>query len=157
MWNPEIRSKVLERLETLPDLGQLKISEEDINVMPFEDVQLISNFGALSQSIKLMKQSTSYARFKENLEFYILCDLPSTASALAADFKKNPEFTLNSWQLALECKGLAIKSWDNNSSTTPFKRPTFKYNVSIHLYDTAAPSSKIIKNQNFLLFLPISM
>jgi len=138
MWNPEIRSKILERLETLPNLGHLKISEEDICVMPYEDVQLISNSGALSHSIKLMKQSTSYARSKENLDFYLLCDLSSTATALTADFRKNPEFTLNSWQLALECQGLAIKSWDDNTSTVHLKRPTFTFNVSIHPHETAS-------------------
>ncbi len=136
MWNPEIRSKILERLEILPDLGHLKISEEDICVMPYENVQLISNSGALFQSFKLMKQSTSYARSKENLDFYLLCDLPSTASALATDFRKNPEFTLNSWQLVLECKGLAIESWDDSATLPLFKRPTL-FNVSIHPYETA--------------------
>lgn len=150
MWNPEIRSKVLERLQTLPDFDNLKISGEDICVMPYENVQLISNSGALSQSIKFMKQSTSYFRSKENLDFYLLCDLPSTATALTADFRKHPEFTLNNWQLVLECKGLAVKSWDD---TPLFKRPTVTFNVSIHPYEIASKSNKFNSFYNEALLI----
>ena len=35
MWNSEIRSKVLERVTSLPDYKDLEIHEDDISVMPY--------------------------------------------------------------------------------------------------------------------------
>ncbi len=41
MWNTELRSKVLERVQSMPTFKELQIDEEDICVMPYEEVQLV--------------------------------------------------------------------------------------------------------------------
>lgn len=127
MWNAEVRVKVLERLRSMPQFSHLKLRDDDICVMPYEDVQLVCKWGGNSQSIRLLEQPTSYLRSRESLDFFLLCDSHATACTLAEDFRQNPEFTLNSWQLALECHGLTIKS-----GTDGKVRPTTTFNVSVH-------------------------
>jgi len=136
MWNEELRGKVLERLRSMKSLKNVEIDEDDVCVMPYEEVQLVCKSASVPQSIRLMDQPTSYLRSKENLDFYLLCDVSSSANALAEDFRLNPEFTLNSWKLALECRGLAIQSGTSLTESTSLKgqlkRPAFTFNVSIH-------------------------
>ncbi len=98
MWNEQVRSKVLERLRSLPALQSVQIEEEDICVMPFEEVQLVCRKSSgVSPSIRLQDEPTSYLCYNQNLNFYLLCDALSSASVLADDFRQNPEFTLKEW------------------------------------------------------------
>jgi len=128
MWNEELRSKVLQRLKTLDSLQNVNFEEEDIFVMPFKEVQLVCK----SETIKLTDQPTSYLRSNENLDFYLLCD-SSSANVLAHDFRQNPEFTLNQWQLKLECSGLTTELRTNTPAGSNFmKGPTFSFNISVH-------------------------
>ena len=83
----------------------------------------------------------SYARSSESIDFYFLCDLPSTVNVMAEDFRRNPEFTLKTWQLALKCNGLALKNCVTSKLTMngvkPNQlKPTFLFNVSIHRFET---------------------
>jgi len=129
MWNDEVRSKVLERLRSLPTLQRVQIEEEDICVMPFEEVQLVCRkSGGISPSIWLLDEPTSYFRYNQNLNFSLLCDAPSTASAFADDFRQNPEFTVKEWQLKLECRGLSSKTGTIPAGSEP---PTSLFNISI--------------------------
>ena len=141
MWNEELRSKVLERLRSLEGLQNVKIGEEDVCVMPYEEVKLVFKSGSVPKSITLMDQPTSYLRSNENLDFYLLCDVSSASSALAEDFRKFPEFTLKSWKLALECRGLGIQSGTaaltDSMFTGNLKRPTFTFNVSTNSKEIA--------------------
>ena len=111
MWNQDLRSKVLERLRSLPSLSNVIIHEDDVCVMPYEEVQLICDPGTgLDDSIKLMDRPTSYLRFPESLDFYLLCDSLSVANSLVGDIRQNPEFTLSNLQLKLECRrGLVME------------------------------------------------
>jgi len=55
MWNQDLRSKVLERLRSLPSLANVIIQEDDVCVMPYEEVQLVCDPGTgLNNSIKLV-------------------------------------------------------------------------------------------------------
>ena len=132
MWNEEIRSKVLERLRSLKNLKNVEIEEEDICVMPFEEVLLVAKSGSLPNSISLTDKPRSYLRSNEKLDFCLLCDSSSSAQALAHDLRLNTETTLNEWQLELECRGLS-----SNSGTAPagLKRPTFLFNISTERND----------------------
>jgi len=59
MWNTELRSKVLERVQSMPTFKELQIDEEDICVMPYEEVQLVLKPGSnMDQSVQLMEQPT---------------------------------------------------------------------------------------------------
>jgi len=142
MWNGALRSKVLERLRSMKSLKNVDIEEDNVSVLPFEEVQLVCKSG----SIRLTDQPTSYARPKENLGFYLLCDESSSANKLAKDFRRNPEFTLNEYlQLKLECRGLSNRSGTDQTSS---KRPTFSYFVSFFLSDDTGDFS-----QNNFVFL----
>lgn len=128
MWNQELRSKVLERLLTIPTLiGSNKIQEEDVCVMPYEEVQLVFKAGSIHSSFQVTNEPISYLRSRENLDFYFLCDLNSTAKSLAENFRRNPEFMLKSWQMKLECRGLALMATDDTTSIKP--RWSFSINV----------------------------
>ena len=88
----------------------MDIQEDDISVMPYENVQLVSSNnsdGSINhESIRLMDQASSYQRMNENLDFYFICNSATMAKDLSQDFKKNPEFTLKSWQLSMVCRGI---------------------------------------------------
>lgn len=102
MWNEDLRSKVLRRLR---HLFNVNIQEDDVHVMPYEELQLISKSGSMNQeSFKLMDRPKSYFRLNENISFYFLCDSFSTANTLAGDFRRNTEFILENWELSLKCK-----------------------------------------------------
>jgi len=129
MWNPELRSKVLNRLTSLPCLKDIaEFQEDDVYVMPYEEVKLIfkSTANKTIHSIRLMDEPTAYTRLSQNLEFYLLCESSSFANDLAEDFRKNPEFTLRNLKLAIECRGLIGPSGLPMSS---FKSSTFAINV----------------------------
>lgn len=133
MWNEDLRSKVLERLRSLESLGDVKIGEEDVCVMPFKEVQLVCRPNGISQYIRLVDQPTSYLRSNENLDFYLLCDvLSSSVDVLAKDFRQNTEFTLNGWQLKLECRGLSIKSGASPAGSALSEYPTFSFNITVN-------------------------
>lgn len=148
MWNEELRAKVLERLRSLESLQNVKIGEEDVCVMPYDEVQLAFKSGSVPKSIMLMDQPTSYLRCNEQLDFYLLCDLSSASNALAEDFRKYPEFTLKTWKLSMECRGLAIQSGSSLSEPTSFKthlkRPGFSFNVSVHPSKNAGKLSVLL-------------
>ena len=79
-----------------------------------------------------MDQPTTYLRSRQNLDFYLLCDTPSTSNVLAEDFRRNPSFTLNTWQLALECRGLALGSGAEPEGMASLnERPTFTFYVTV--------------------------
>jgi len=129
MWNEDVRLKVLERLRTIESLRDVKIEEEEICVMPFEEVQLVCKPGGISHSIRLVDQPTSYLRSNEHLDFYLLCDVPS--NVLAHDFRQNAEFVLNQLGLKLECHGLTTQSGIAPAGSTLPERPTFVFNISV--------------------------
>ncbi len=122
MWAPEIRSKVLELLRL--DNVEL-IREKDVSVLPYKDVQLVGKLENIHQSIKIMEDSIPYHRLNEKLDFFFLCDSPSTAKILADNLRSYPEFVVRKWHLALECLGLALDSSIRNN-----ERPLFKLVVS---------------------------
>jgi len=143
MWNLEIRSKVLERLRSLKSLKNIEIEEEDICVMPFEDVQLVCKSGSLPPFISLTAKPTPYLRSNENLDFYLLVGESSCANVLAHDIRQNPEFSLiNDWQLKLECHGFATESGTTPAGSTISPRPTRAYTISICSKEVA--TSKLI-------------
>ncbi len=131
MWNEKVRSKVLERLRCLESLQNVKFGEDDICVMPFEDVQLVGTSGSLPHFISLNDKPTSYLRSNQNLDFFLFCNEPSSANTLAHDFRQNLEFTLAEWQLKLECRGLAIESGIAHAGSTSLKRPVLTFDISI--------------------------
>ena len=138
MWNLEIRSKVLERLRSLKSMKNIEIEEEDICVMPFEDVQLVCKSGSLPPFISLSEKPTPYLRSNEDLDFYLLVDESSCANVLAHDIRQNPEFYLISdWQLKLECHGFATESGNTPAGSTISQRPTRAYSISICSKDVA--------------------
>lgn len=121
MWTPKIRSKVLELLR----LDNAELREKDVSVMPYEDVQLVGKLENIQQSIKIMEDSTPYHRLNESLDFFFLCDSPSTAKILADNLRSYPNFVLRKWHLALECRGMTL-----DSPITNYERPLFKLVVS---------------------------
>lgn len=135
MWDADIRAKVIDRLRSLPSLKDVNIHEEDVCVMPYEEVQLVVNSDCIPKSIRLADEARSYRRLNESLDFDFECDLPSVADSLAENLKKNPELIIKKWKLALECRGLALDSGAGSIEMAPSKevykrRPTWIYNVS---------------------------
>jgi len=136
MWSLELRSKVLGRLKSLPNLTNLNIQEDDVCVIPFEEVKLLCDPSkSLLNSIKVTDRPISYLRSQKSLNFYLICDsssssAPSSAQALAGDFQRNPEFMLSTLQLELECKGLCFGAASTNLLTQQINRPTFKFNIA---------------------------
>ncbi len=130
MWDSELRSKVLQRVQSMPNFKTLKIHKEDIYVMPYQDVQLVLKPGSsMDQSIQLMEDQqllSFHPRFNKMLDFYFICDSPSTATTLVENFKKYPGFILRKWKLALECRGLVLE----NNAGEPSKSPVVTINVS---------------------------
>ena len=123
MWTPEIRSKVLNRLR----LKNLEVDEDDVTVIPFDEVQLVNKPGSIHPSLKIMEEAIPYRRLNEQLEFFMLCDSPARAQTLADNLRLYPAFVVRKWQLALECRGLDFKS-----SNTEDKRSSFKFMVSTY-------------------------
>jgi len=132
MWDQELRSKVLERLRSLPSLKANEIKEDDVHVMSYEEVQLVFKQDN-NELIKLMKQPTPYyPRLSETLDFYLFFESSSVAHSLAEGLRRDPEFCLRSLQLALECRGLVLE--DNavrsfKTENTQVKRPVFLFNL----------------------------
>ena len=128
MWNPELRSKVRDRLRSLPSLKDIEIQEDDIYVMPYEKVQLIfkASTDKITDSIRLMDEPKPYTRLSQNLDFFLLCESFVAANDLATDFRKIPEFTIQNFKLAIECCGLI---GPGGSPITSFKSSTSSINV----------------------------
>jgi len=120
MWNAELHSKVLDCLSNT----FVGVREENVNVMPYEEVQLSFSKVNPLQSFRVMNEPVLYVRQNEALDFYFLCDLPDAAETLADDFRHNPEFSLRNFPLKLNCKGLALRN------ATDMDRPSFTFNVS---------------------------
>jgi len=136
MWNQELRSKVLERLRSVPSLKCNEIKEEDVKVMRYEEVQLVFNAdnNAHHESIKLMDRPTPYyPHLSETLDFYLFCDSSSSVHSLAKDLRRDPKFCLRNLQLVLECRGLVLV--DNvvrsilDTEKAQGKRPVFSFNL----------------------------
>ncbi len=125
IWTQEIRTKVLERLR----LKNIQVDEDDVRVMPFDSVQLIAKLGSIHQSVKVMGEAISYKRLNEKLDFFFLCDSPSTAEDLADNLLDSPDYLVRKWQLSLECRGLALNpsvSEDKTSTNDrPYSNPVF--------------------------------
>lgn len=132
MWDDELRSKVLERLRSMKPLKNIEIEEEDVCVLPFKEAQLVFKTGSVPPSIRLTGKPTSYLRSNENLEFYLLCNEPFSADVLVHEFRRNPEFTLNDWQMELDCRGLSIDSGTIPAGPTSVKPIAVSFNISIH-------------------------
>ncbi len=127
MWNSELRSKVRDRIQSLPTFKHLEIRDDDIFVMPYEEVQLVLKPGSsMDQSIQLMDQpmTSFHRRSNESLDFYFICDTQLTATTLADNIREYPDFVLQKWKLALECRGLVL---GNEASS---KSPIVTINVS---------------------------
>lgn len=134
MWDAELRTKVLERLCSLPSMEDEVIHQDDIYVLPFEEVQLTVEPGSLISSIQLKSKPIRYGRLRESLSFQLECASSAVAVELADNFKMNPELFLEQWELALECRGLALgtgtKTVNGSSSKRVMERPTWLFNVS---------------------------
>jgi len=135
MWDADIRSKVLERLHSLPSLKDAEIHEDDVRVLPYKEVQLVVEPDSLDKSIQLADRPTSYRRLDESLDFFFLCNLPTVAEALADNLKRNPDVIMRMWNLALECRGLAVaksvQSVDKTSSTnSTYKVSTLQLSIA---------------------------
>lgn len=126
MWNAEIRSKVVELVRH----EQPELKERDVSIMPYEYVQLVGKPGSIHHSIKVMDEATSYHRLNEKLEFFLVCESPSTANVLADNLRRYPEFVVRKWQLALECRGLSLNLSEVEGNASPIKRPFYKLDVS---------------------------
>ena len=123
MWNPEIRAKVLARLKSMPILSpDDDVKEEDIFVLPFEEVQLVHK-GEFYPLVELVDGPQSYLRPSESLKFHLLCDSASVAKDFAEDFRRTPELVLNSTQMTLECRRLSIRFQSKS-------QVNFKYNIT---------------------------
>ena len=121
MWATEIRSKVLELLR----LDNAELREKDVSVLPCEDVQLVGKLENIHQSIKIMEDSIPYHRLNEKLDFFFLCDSPSTAKILADKLRSYPEFVVRKWHQASAVDWLLIHQLIRNN-----ERPLFKLVVS---------------------------
>ena len=88
-------------IKTLPNLVNLNIQEDDVCVMPFEEVKLLCDPSeSLLNSLKMTDGPTvSYHRSQESIDFYLICDSSSAAQALADEFRLDPKFTLSNLQL----------------------------------------------------------
>jgi len=128
MWTQELHLKVLERLKSIPEFRDEKIDEDDIHVLPFDEVHLVYKPGSIPESVQLYNQPICYVRRHKYLHFYLLTNSASAALALSEDFHQNPEFVLKKWQLNLVGRGLAIGKAAKVAS--PDIRPIFSFNVT---------------------------
>ena len=139
MWTEDLRSKVLDRLRSLPDLpNSSKIQLDDISVMPYEDLKLVkeSEYIINNKSVRLAQKSTSYERLNDSVPFYFRCDSMDSARFLADNLRQQPDFLLEKCKLGLECQGLGLPSGSNppdrrratfEVSTLPLKTIEGKY------------------------------
>ena len=99
--------KVRDRLQSLPG-HSLTVELDDISVMPYEVVQLLAKPDSMIQYIQLLDQTKSYRQLNETFDFFLTCNSQETALSLAQNFRRNPGYNLNSWELSLECRGLLL-------------------------------------------------
>jgi len=122
MWTLGIRSKILERLR----LKNFQVDEDDVRVMPYDSVQLVAKSGSIHPSIKIMGEAIPYQRLNEKLEFFFLCDSSSSAKDLADSLHDSPDYLVRKWQLALECRGLALNPSVSDDETSTDNPPFVK-------------------------------
>jgi len=155
MWDAAIRFKVINRLRSLPSLKDVDIQDEDVHVMPYEEVQLVANPDTVPKSIRLSNKPFLYRRLNDNIDFVLECDTPSVAESLAGNLKKNPELIINKWELALVCRGFAYSSAGSSEMTSSEgvekHRPTWTFNVST-LSSDIVPSDVITRGKFSKLF-----
>ena len=154
MWDASIRSKVLERLRSLPSLKNINIQKEDVRVMPYEEVQLTVDPGSLLSSIKFKSKPIRYSRLRESLNFQVECASSDVAVKLAENLKKEPDLLLEQWELTLECRGLALgtKLVEMTSSKRIEKpHPIWIFNVS-SLPCGTWESNSIAQGNNYALY-----
>ena len=77
-----------------------------------------------------MEEAIPYHRLNEKIDFYLLCDSPTTAKSLADNLRNYPGFVVRKWQLALECRGLALNHSVTGDKALPINRPIYKHIVS---------------------------
>lgn len=124
MWNSQLHSKVLKYLQT----NFSGVREENVSIMPYEKIQLSFTETGPVHSFEVMTKPTSYERQNESLDFYFLCDSLSTATTLARDFRLHPNFSLKSFPLQLQCRGLVLRN--STKLLELMDRPSFTFNVS---------------------------
>ncbi len=128
MWTKELRSKVFDRIRSFQPKG---IQLDDICVIPYENIKLIvQSSGTVRPSVRLVEKETSYKRLSETIPFYFICDSEDSASILAGHLRKNPEFMLERFQLALECDGLVLGSQTISPEKSSSDRLRTTFNVS---------------------------
>ena len=119
MWNQELRSKVLEHLRSLPSFASYNIHEDDVTVMPFNELKLICDpLKCLLYSIRVADGHISYSGSPESIDSFIQCDQLSTAIDWTVDFRRDPKSTLEKLELKLESRFLM---WGKETQMQTFK------------------------------------
>ena len=136
MWDQNLRYKVLERLRSMPEFSDQKIGEDDIFVLPFEDVHLVYKPGTIPDSVQLFNRPISYLRMPKSLHFYLLSNSYSVALDLFEDFRRHPDYSLKKWQLSLVGRGLVLGKAAKMSSSD---RDVFSFNISTITAPTQLP------------------
>jgi len=126
MWTADIRTKVVELLRR----DNPEIKEKDVRVMPYENVRLVGKPESIHPSVTIMEEATSYRRQNEKLNFFVLCDSPTTSEILAENLRSCPEFVVRKWQLEIECRGMALNSSVTDDTPSAMMRPLCKFIVS---------------------------
>lgn len=158
MWTEELRSKVLDRLRSLPKFSNnnsFTIQLDDISVMHYEEIQLVKRFDYIinDKSIRLAKKATSYELLSESVPFYFKCDSMDSARFLADNLRQHTNFLLEKCKLALECRGLAPTSGSNLSD-----RPKSTFVVYTLPRKTDSESKgNYCNSQSFFYFLIYNM
>jgi len=138
MWNEEVRSTIQARLRSMRRFKGVDIQEEDIYVMPFKEVRLMSkadsSITSEITSIRLLDEATCYLQPSQSLEFYFDCDSPSVAAGLVNSFRKNPKMIVK--DLELKCYGLALGNGLNGMPHFTFscKAPLFYSEGTIYIW-----------------------
>ena len=141
MWNSEIRAKVFARLKSVlpshyrPDE---ETQEEDICVLPFEEVQLVQKEGGIHPSVQLMNEPKSYLQPSESLNFYFICDSALAANDFAEDFRRNPDFVLGNSQLTLKCRDVFFSHPIKSRGILKYRVTTFQ---NLHSSAPSEPAS----------------
>jgi len=111
MWNSELRRQVLARVKSLKSLPNVTVDEQDVYVLPFETIQLTHGvLTTINSSVEggMMNTSKSYLRQSESLQFYLTFNSTSSAHVIAENFRLNPGYVLELWNVTLEGHGLDL-------------------------------------------------
>jgi len=133
MWNIELRRKVFDRVKSLKgqNFNVTNIGEEDIYVLPFEEVFLIHEFHSTTvepSAVKVIDGLQSYVRQSENLQFNLLCNSTSTAKNFAEDFRLNPGLVLHNFNMGLAANELVLGNQLEKNNSTNYKYPISTFN-----------------------------